>query len=208
MAILNSFPGNVDDSDDPILPPWYIPGWTAQNIEADTVAAPANPFTINQLPSDLVYVTITGNYDDGMGNHLGGYLTFWQSEDLLYGPDPITSQYYRIPKRMVGSVTAQNILAANFQGSGRVYLQFGGIPNVLLLATDIPNVQILEPAYTTTEAGFVAPTTWGYWVSEFFMGGYRYFIQPTISQAGTPVDIHSLIVPGTMEPNHEFNFGR
>lgn len=192
--------GSVDYSDLPILPPWYVPGWSAQNISADTVAAPSQPYAFNQLPSDITYVTITGNYDDGSGNWLGGFLTFEQSNDLLYGPDPSTGQYYRLPKRLVGVIPVPNILAFNWEGSGRVYIQFGTL-NVMLMATDTPNMVIQEPYYVTQEYEYVAPVSWVYHVKEYFMGGFEYDIAPVMAQASAAVDINSLIIPDTLDTN-------
>ena len=197
----NGYPGNVDDSDLPLLPWWYIPAITAQNVATDTLPAPTAQFNLNQLPSTLTYVTVTANYDDGSGNWLGGYLTFEQSEDLLLDNN---GTYYRIPKRLVGQVPIPNILAFNWEGSGRIYIQFGTL-NVMLLATDTPNVTVQQYNYQTLEPGWVQPVSWVYHVKEYFMRGAEYDIAPVMAQASTPVDINSLIVPGTYAPNHEWS---
>lgn len=191
------YPGNVDDSDLPILPWWYIPGINAQNVNQLQLPAPANQVTFNQLPSNLTYVQVTGNYDDGSGNWLGGFLTFEQSDDLLLNNG---GTYYRIPKRLVGQVPVPNTLAYNWEGSGRVYIQFGTM-NVMLLATNTAGITVQVPYYETQEPGFVQPTSWVYHVKEYFMGGYEYDIAPVISQASAPVDINTLIIPSTYVPN-------
>ena len=55
------YSGNIDDSDLPLLPWWYIQGITAQNVNTTQLLAP-NQLTANELPADLTYVTVTGNY--------------------------------------------------------------------------------------------------------------------------------------------------
>jgi hypothetical protein len=197
------YSGNIDDSDLPLLPWWYISGITAQNVATATLSAP-NQRTQNQLPSDLTYVTVTGNYVDGGGNWLGGYVTFEQSNDLLYGPDPSTGLYYRIPARLTGSVPIANTLGFNWDGSGRVYIQFGTL-TVNLLATDTTPVVIQVPYANTQVPGYVAPTGWVYHVKEYFQDGMEYDIAPTISQATTGADINSLIIPNTLAQNAEWS---
>lgn len=207
----SSFGGTVDYSDDPLLPPWYIPGWSSQlqNNPSFALPAPKNPFfNFSNLPTDLNFVEVIGNYMDSMGNNLGGFLTFEQSENLLYGPDPITGLMYRMPKRLVGIIPNknQNFIAWNAEGSGKTYLIFGML-DVLLMATDTPNIQILESYNETQETGFVAPTSWVYHVKEYFYGGMRYDISvPTADDTAT-TDINSLIIPSTYQKNHDWNRG-
>ena len=196
--------GNIDDSDLPVLPAWYVSGWNAQQIQQYSLPAPSRLATYNQLPADLTYVNVTGNYDDGSGNWLGGFLTFEQSADLLYGPDPGTGQYYRIPHRLVGQVPVPNILAFNWEGSGRIYIQFGTL-NVMLLATDTTPITVQQYYYQTQEPGWVQPVSWVYHVKEYFMNGAQYDIAPTIAMATTGVDINSLVISGTYAPNHEWS---
>lgn len=194
------YSGNIDDSDLPIIPWWYISGITAQNVSTFELPAPKR-LTTNQLPSTLTYVNVTGNYDDGSGNWMGGYLTFEQSDDLLLLNG---GTYYRIPKRLVGQVPVPNILAFNWEGSGRIYIQFGSL-NVMLLATDTAGVTIQQPYYVTQEPGFVAPVSWVYHVKEYFYRGMQYDIAPVIAQATTPVDINSLIIPNTFTTNNDWS---
>lgn len=203
-------PGVVDYSDDPILPAWYVPGWTSQNQSSTqySIAAPQNIQPFTTLPSSLVYIHVNANFNDGNGNQLGGYLTFEQSNDLLI-LDPVTGSYYRVPARMVGNIPIGNILAWNAEGSGKVYLQFGQL-NVMLLATDQPNVTVTVqvPYDETQEPGYVAPVTWVYHVKEYFMNGYEYDISvPSTSNLSGPVDINTLIIPGTMVYNPDWHEG-
>jgi hypothetical protein len=197
------YSGNIDDSDLPLLPWWYISGITAQNVNTATLPAP-NQLTQNELPADLTYVTVTGNYTDGGGNWLGGYVTFEQSNDLLYGPDPTTGLYYRIPARLTGNVPIANTLGFNWDGSGRVYIQFGTL-TVNLLATDTTPIVIQEPYANTQVPGYVAPTSWVYHVKEYFQNGMEYDIAPVIAQASTGADINSLIIPSTYACNAEWS---
>jgi hypothetical protein len=204
-----SYGGTIDYSSDPILPAWYVPGWSAQNMESTqySIPAPSEAFPYSNLPQTLNYVNVTGNYNDGMGNDLGGYLTFEQSADLLL-TDTSTSPttYYRIPKREVGLIPTNNILGWNAEGSGRVYLQWG-VLNVYLLATDTPNITILEPYWKTQQAGYVAPTSWVYHVKEYMYRGMRYDIEVPTADDSSAVDINSLIVANTYEPNNDWDRG-
>lgn len=202
-------PGVVDYSDDPILPAWYVPGFTVQNMESTTYspAAPPNYGIGSSLPSDIVYCNVTGSYNDGNGNALGGYLTFEQSNDLII--TDTTGQNYRVPARLVGNFPIGNMYAWNAEGSGKCYLQYGML-SVVLMANDQPNVtsvSILEPYYKTQEFGWVAPTSWVYHVKEYFLDGMQYDITVPSADASSPVDINSLLIASTYEPNHDWNRG-
>lgn len=201
MPNYSGYSGNIDDSDLPLLPWWYIPGITAQNVATSSLPAPVtNTFT--ELPSNLTYVTVTGNYSDGGGNWLGGYLTFEQSNDLLLLDG---GQYYRIPARLTGAIPLANTLGFNWNGSGRVYLQFGQLV-VNLLATDTAGITIQEPYPNTQVPGYVAPVSWVYHVKEYFQNGYEYDIAPVIAQASsTGVDINSLVIASTYTQNAEWS---
>jgi hypothetical protein len=184
----SSYSGNIDDSDLPLLPWWYIPGITAQNVATATLPAPTQN-TFSELPSSLIYVTVTGNYADGGGNWLGGYMTFEQSNDLLLNN---AGTFYRIPARLTGAIPLSNTLGFNWNGSGRVYLQFGQLV-VNLLATDTAGVTIQDTYANTQVPGYEAPVSWIYHVKEYFQGGMEYDIAPVISQASTTgVDINTL----------------
>jgi hypothetical protein len=206
-VVTTSYGGTIDYSDDPILPAWYVPGWTSQNFESTTYSqpAPSNQFNYSNLPTYLNYIEVTGNWNDGAGNDLGGYLTFEQSADLLL-TDEATGAVYRIPKREVGLIPTNNIYGWNAEGSGRVYLQYGTL-DVFLLATDTPNVTILEPYWITQQAGYVAPTSWVYHVKEYMYRGMKYDITVPTADDSASVDINSLIVANTYEPNHDWNRG-
>ena len=208
-----SYGGAVDYSDNPVLPPWYIPQWTAQNFDGPgaektfSLPAPPTQLTFSQFPSTLTYVNVSGNYDDGMGNNLGGFLTFEQSENLLLATTINgVATNFRIPKRMVGVIpnTNQNFMAWNAEGSGRVYLIFGQL-TVNLLATDTPGITILEPFDETQEGDFVQPASWVYHVKEYFYQGMQYDITVPTANAAAPVDINTLIVPGTLLMNPDWN---
>ena len=206
-----SYGGAVDYSDNPILPPWYVPGWTAQveNSQLFSLPAPPTQITFSNLPSTLPYVNVTGTYSDGMGNNLGGYLTFEQQYDLLLTNtvNGVTSTF-RLPKRLVGVIPNQNqnFMAWNFEGSGRVYLIYGML-NVNLLATDTPNTTIQIPYWQTQVPGFVQPTSWVYHVKEYFSHGMKYDISVPMADVAASVDINSLIIPNTYEPNDDWNRG-
>jgi hypothetical protein len=202
--------GGIDYSDLPILPAWYVSGWTAQNFESSTYSLPApTPNSVfSELPSQLIYSLVSASYNDGNGNQIGGYLTFEQSNDLLIQQPAGT--YYRVPARLAGNIPVTNILAYNFEGSGKVYLQWGEL-NVMLLATDQPAVAsmtILEPYSTTQQAGYIAPVSWVYHVLEYIgPTSMAYDVSVPSSSSPGPVDINSLIIANTFEQNDDWNRG-
>lgn len=187
------YPGVVDYSDLPLLPPWYIPGWTNQN--EDNYAAPQSPLQWTMLPLSLTRVEIIGNYSDSVGNPMGGYLTFEQSHDLLVTDESQTPPaVFRVPKRMVGDIPAQNTIAWNEEGSGKIYLVHGHL-DVILLANDNNNVMVQNSK----------DALWVYHVKEYFMRGMEYDI--FVPSGSSPVDINTLVIDGTMHPNHDWNRG-
>lgn len=191
--------GVVDYSDDPILPAWYVPGWTAQNMETTQFSVPAPPRFqgFGSLPSGLEYVSVTGTYSDANDNQIGGYLTFEQSNDLVVTDGNGT--LYRVPKRLVGNIPTVNTLAYNSEGSGRVYIQWGML-NVILLANDNTEVTIMTDCPEETP-----PDQWTYHVKEYFYRGYEYDIFVPTSTAA--LDINTLVVPGTQRLNPDWNRG-
>lgn len=180
--------GGPDYSNQPLLPPWYMVGWTAQ---APTFQpAPVSPFAALPFPSDQVFVEITAMYYSGDGNPLAGYLTFQQSSDITITESGMT---FRVPGRMVGLVPPGAYYGYAYRGTGRIYL-FRGRLDVNLMATDNPNV--------TADSG----TALVYHVKEYFMDGQNYDISVPKATSG-PADIRSLIVPGTVSPNKEWSLG-
>jgi hypothetical protein len=196
---VTNIPGGVDDDTNPVWNPWYIQGWTAQN--QDNLTAPTLTFSAQNLPTWLVRVNVVHNYDDGLGNPLGGYLTFEQSEDLLITDTTVTpNQYYTVPKRLVGDIPLASTLAWNEEGSGKIHLYYG-LLTVVLLATDNTGITFLYDSNDTP------PVSWVYHVREYFYRGYQFDIAlPSADSSATP-DLYSLIVPGTMEKNHDWNRG-
>jgi hypothetical protein len=207
--LIPPYPGVVDYSDDPILPPWYVPGWTSQN-EANVVA-PVSPFILTALPTSLTQINVTGNWADGSGNALGGYLTFEVSNDLLV-TDVVNSNtyYYTIPAGLVGDIPANivgDLTAWNQQGSGKIHLIYGQL-SVILYATD--NEQMVpQPTpvdeYAITGEQPIPVASWVYHVKEYWKGGRNYDI--IVPSENTPVDINTLIVPGTVYLNTDWARG-
>lgn len=199
-----TYPGIVDYSDNPILPPWFIPGWTSQNEGTTNLPAPLQSTVRSQLPTWLTYVMVTFASDDGNGASLGGYFEFEQSHDLLVTDDTVTpTAFFRVPKRLVGeppTLSMGNTLAYNQYGSGKLYLQFGYL-QVMLLANDNPDITIFSNDDNTNP-----PVSWNYHVREFFKGGKKYDIVVP-SAATSPVDIHQLMVPGTVKNNYDWDRG-
>lgn len=189
----------IDYSDDKILPPWYVRGWTAQDVNSPefSLPAPANPLNaFGALPANLSYAEVTGTYSDSNNNQLGGYLTFEQSNDLVV---TVAGQTFRVPKRLVGDIPVANLLAWNAEGSGKVYLQFGKL-DVILLTNDNIDVTIMPESPTDTP-----PAQWVYHVKEYFLRGYEYDI--FVPSSTTAQDINSLVVPGTQRLNPDWHRG-
>jgi len=199
------YPGIVDYSADPLLPPWYIPGWTNQNEM--NVVAPVSPFVLTTLPTTLTRVNVTATYTDGIGNPMGGYMTFETSNDLLVTVTGVPNTYFTIMAGLVGDIPVQAITAWNQEGSGKIHLIYGQL-DVVLLATD--NSQVTPFAtpvdqYSITGEQPIVPTSWVYHVKEYWLGGRMYDI--TVPSATSPVDINNLIVPGTTYLNVEWDRG-
>lgn len=187
VATLQSF-GGPDYSNNPLVPAWYMIGWTAQ--APGYIPAPANNFGSIAFPGDQVFVEVTTQYYDGNANPLGGYLTFEQSDNITITENATT---FRIPARMTGLVPPGAWYGYSYRGSSRIYLYLGKL-NVNLMATNNPNV--------VTDTGL--PLV--YHVKEFFLGGRDFDITVPLTDA-SPIDISLLIVPGTITPNAEWNLG-
>jgi hypothetical protein len=177
-----SMPGynGTNNADDPLVTPWNIAGWTAQAIPQDTIQATQFPEG-SGLPTNLVYVQVTGRYLDFDMNPLSGFLTFLTSEDFTVTSGGVT---YRMPKRYAGQDNTYYPGGMNNWGSGRIFIR-AGLMSVTLMAT--------QNSAIVTDSG--NPLT--YHVIEHFLGGTQYDI--VISDtAVSPVDLRSLIVSGSI----------
>src|SRR5580698_3003720 len=96
------FFGDVDDEAGPILPPWYVSGWTAQNRLTANVPAPPNPMFAGDFPADQKYVLLSQYYFDADSDPGGGYLTFWPSDNFTITED---GAVYRVTQRLSGTNT-------------------------------------------------------------------------------------------------------
>lgn len=164
----------IDVFNQPVRDAWWTPGWTAQN--QSYIPVPPNQFLEQGFPPGITYVTVSGNYFDLDANPLSGFFTFWPSSAITITVSGGTTTF---PQRLAGqNMTFQGI---NQFGSGKVYLWNGQL-SVNLLATD--NANMTPPFFT-------------YHVTENFFEGRQYDI--TVPSASTsPVDINSLIVPGSI----------
>lgn len=175
----------VNNADDPLVQPWYIPGWTSQDAAADSILAPVPGANPDGFPISLVFAEVTGLFYDGNGSPLGGFVTVLPSDNVTLTTGGVT---YRIPARLAtqsGGAGYNGFTWANW-GSGTIYLQYGRL-RAGLLCTD--------NAGMTTDSG--NPLT--YYVTEHFTGGRSYQITVP-SDSVSPVDINSLIVTGTVCP--------
>ena len=178
----------VDYSNQPLVPAWYTLGLTSQN--PDYQVAPQSGLFANGLPADQLYVQVKANYFDGNGNPLAGYLTFEQSDSVTVSEN---GTFWRLPQRFTGDVPSGDWWGYNNLGSGRIYIYYG-LLNLYLMATDNPN--------SLTDSG--NPLV--YHVREYFQYGRMYDITVPGASA-SPVDINSLIVPGTVLQNQDWNTG-
>lgn len=160
---------------EPLLNPWYTPGWTAQ--APDYTVAPQSIFSVPGFPASAVFVNITANYSDNDANPIGGYLTFWPSCDITFTYNSVTTT---VLQRYAGTNLWDN--PGQSWGEGKMYLRNGNLL-VSLLATD------------NVAAGMV-PASFSYHVVEHMVGGKEYDIAVP-SASSSPADIHSLIIPGT-----------
>jgi hypothetical protein len=150
---------------------------------------------------------VTGTWTDGIGNALGGYMTFEQSCDLLVTIDGSPNQYFTIPARLVGDIPIPNTVAWNMEGSGKINLIYGQL-DVVLLATDnelITPLPIMVDEYSIANDQSTTPVSWVYHVREYWLGGRMYDI--VVPGATSPVDINALIVSGTEYLNTEWDRG-
>lgn len=165
----------IDNYGQPLLDAWWTPGWTSQNDSY--IQVPPSQYSPQGFPQDLSYVTVTGNYFDTSSDPLSGYLTFWPSSALTFQSG---SSYTYMPQRYAG--TNQTLLGLNQMGDGKIYLWYGQL-SVILLATD--------------NAG-MTPASFTYHVIEHYLNGLQYDIVVPSADVSTAVDIHSLIVPGSI----------
>lgn len=203
--LIPPYPGVVDYSGDPLLPPWYIPGWTNQN-EAN-VLAPTSPFILSALPTSLTQINVTGMWADGSGNAQGGYLTFELSNDILVTVDGVN---WTIPAGLVGTIPSTvvgDVTAWNQQGSGKVHLIYGQLTVILYATDNVDMTAVPTPVdeYSITGEQPIPVASWVYHVKEYWYNGRNYDI--TVPSGTTPVDINNLIVPGTTYLNTDWNRG-
>lgn len=175
----------IDYQKQPLLDAWWTPGWTSQNRNTASVQVPPSVFTATGFPTGLTYVSVTGNFFDTMADPISGFFTFWPSDALTFTSGTATTY---MPQRYAG--LNQSLLGINQMGDGRIYLQYGQL-SVSLLATDNASM---------------TPATFSYHVRENFSGGSQYDITVPSADATAPVDIHGLIVPGSIRELNDNDF--
>lgn len=181
------YDGKANATDD-LVQPWLIPGWTAQNIAADTEIAGTSGFLGPGWPSNLVFTNITGTYFDGNSSGIPGFLTVMMSDNITVVDGSTT---LRMPQRLVGFMNQGLPLSYNNFGNGILYLISGRL-SIGVFCTD----QTSDSSTITTDNG--GPLT--YWVTEHFLGGRQYQISVPSSGSPGPADINSLIVSGSVTP--------
>jgi hypothetical protein len=130
-------------------------------------------------------VNLTGNYFDANGSGLSGYVTLMMSSSITVTDNSII---YRLPQRLTGTMNQAMPFAFNNWGNGALYLRLGFL-DIEVFATD----QTSSGSTIVTDNG----NALFYFVTEHWMGGRTFHIQVPSSNTG-PVDINSLIVPGTI----------
>lgn len=190
MSELNSYwpeyRGTMN-ADDPLVAPWWIPGWTAQ--DKISIEAGSESLTGPGFPSNLSFCRVTHSYFDPNSSGIPGFLTIMMSDGITVTDG---SQTVSMPQRLAGTMNAPNYLAYNNWGNGVLYFG-GGFLDITLFCTD-QNV-----AEATVVTNFGQPFT--FWVTEHFMGGRQYQITvPSADAATGPVDLSTLIVAGSVVP--------
>lgn len=181
----------TNNADDPLVTPWFLPGWTAQAIPADTVQAMGviggenapGSFAPLPLPAYLEYVQVTAPYFDIDGNPLSGFLTFLMSDNITLTANGFT---YRLPARYVGADNTLMPGGMNNWGTGRIYIR-RGLMSATVFATDNSTM--------VTDSG--NPLT--FHVVEHFLGGQQFDITVPAATV-SPADLRSLIVSGSAAP--------
>lgn len=183
------YPFGVDDESGPILPPWYVRGWTAQNNAAFPAPPQDTDGWMNTFPIDQLFTTLYQYYYDADSNGLGGYLTFWPSDAFTITEGGVS---WRIPQRLLGTLTfpydnaGTSPWAFSLEGSGKIFIWMG-LLNVRLFNTDNPNL--------VTDSG--NPLT--YHVIEHMRGG-RQFDITVPSSLTSPSPLYAQIVTGSASP--------
>lgn len=191
MTTPNSyFPTNngTFNADDKLVQPWWIPGWTAQAIAADTQVAASNNLLGPGFPTNLSFVRVTGNYFDGNASGTAGYMTVYMSDNITL---TTPTAAFRLTQRLTGTMNQAVPFSYNNYGNGALYLRLGFL-DITLFATD----QTKAGDTITSDSG--DPFT--YWVTEHWLGGRQYQITVPSSTAPGPIDINTLIVPGSVIP--------
>lgn len=178
----------TNNADDPLVQPWWIPGWTAQAAAADTVVASSSQLLGVNFPTNLAFVRITGNYADTNSSGVGGFLTLMMSDGITVVDG---SNSFRLPQRLTGTMNQALPFAYSNWGDGRLYLYRGRL-DIQVFATD----QTASGSTITTDSG----GSLTYWVTEHMLGGRQFQITVPSSSAPGPVDINSMIIPGTIRP--------
>ena len=173
----------ANNQTDPLVTPWNIMGWTAQNIPQDTIQVANDINAPSPLPSNLVYVELTATYLDFDNNSLSGFLSFQMSESITVTSNSIT---YRLPARYAGRDAGLTPDSLSNWGTGRIYIRRGRMA-VVIMAT-------VNSAIVTDSGNPLV-----YHVVEHFLGGQQYDISIP-GNAVSPVDLRSLIVGGTIQP--------
>jgi hypothetical protein len=172
------------NADDPLVAPWWIPGWTAQ----DKISILADHESLVGLgfPTNLSFCRIVHHFFDPNSSGIPGFLTFMMSDGITVtdGDRTVT-----MPQRLAGVMNTPNYLAFNNWGSGVIYLG-GGFLDATFFCTD----QTVADSTIVTDLG--QPFT--YYVTEHWMGGRQYQITLPSSDAPGPVDLNSLIVAGSV----------
>lgn len=183
-AFVPSYNGTFNATDH-LVAPWWVPGWTSQvpisiNANNQNLLGPG-------FPSNLSFVNIQGNYFDTNGSGIGGFITVRMSTGITVVDG---SNTFRLPARLTGSMLQPVPFSFNNWGSGRLYVRLGFL-NIEVFATD----QTASGSTITTDTGIPL----FYYVTEHWLDGRTYHIQVPSASAPGPVDINSLIVPGTIE---------
>jgi hypothetical protein len=171
----------ADNADDTLVSAWNTPGWTAQNIAADTIQVTPGLFSSTPFPVGIIFAQLVAPYFDFDGNALSGFLTFRMSESVTI---TVSGQGYRLPARYAGRDNSMTSGGLMNWGTGHIFIRNGTM-----------SVTIMTTAQTGLATDSGADLT--YHVEEHFLGGRQFDISVPADTA-SPANMFSLIVPGSI----------
>ena len=173
----------ADNIDDGLVSAWNTPGWTAQQIAADSIPVTPGLFSAAPFPTDIIFAQLEAQYFDLDGNPLSGFLTFMMSDGITITR---SGQGFYMPARYAGRDNSMTPSGLMNWGTGQIYIRQGTMSMTIMCT---------QQTGLVTNAG--ADLT--YHVVEHFLGGRQYDIAVP-SNTASPANLFALVVPGSIQP--------